>query len=60
MMPRYDIRCLTCGKEEEISKGMNQDLPPCEVCGGKVEQILSPSSSFVLKGSGWAATGYSK
>jgi hypothetical protein len=32
-------------------------MQKCPSCGGKVDQMISPSA-FVLKGSGWYATDY--
>lgn len=59
-MPRYDIRCMVCGKEEEISKKMAEELPPCSTCGAQVIQMPPSSATFVLKGRGWARDGYQR
>lgn len=58
-MPTYDYLCTECGNEFEVRQRMT-DLPvkTCEKCGGEVTKLIS-SGSFVLKGSGWHADGYS-
>lgn len=57
-MPKYDVKCQVCAQEWEISKGMNQDLPPCPTCGGPVDQLPPKATNFILKGRGWAKDGY--
>ena len=58
-MPRYDLECAACQHRWEVQRGMNQDNPPCPVCGGVAVQLPPTGTGFVLKGGGWAASGYS-
>lgn len=58
-MPTYDYMCGKCEYEFEIKQRISD--PPvktCEKCGGEVTKLIS-SSTFVLKGGGWYADGYS-
>lgn len=54
----YDLKCKTCGKEWTVNQTINDPNPDCE-CGGKTEKLIS-SSTFILKGKGWAKDGYAK
>ncbi len=59
-MPIYEYLCEECGALlEKIQKFSDAPLTHCEKCNGKVNKVLS-QSSFVLKGSGWYMTDYSK
>lgn len=60
-VPRYDLQCAACTNLWEAQRGMNAPNPPCPQCGStQVEQLINTGTQFVLKGSGWAATNYSK
>jgi putative FmdB family regulatory protein len=39
-MPNYDVRCESCGKELEITHGINESHPKCE-CGGQQETVFN-------------------
>lgn len=57
-MPTYSLKCANdhC---YESQHGINLPHPPCPTCGTvEVEWVPQPTG-FVLKGSGWAASGYS-
>ena len=59
-MPLYEYQCSKCSYVWELIQRMS-DAPPksCPECRGrKVGKLLS-RTSFVLKGSGWYADGYS-
>lgn len=58
-MPRYDVQCPVCAVTEEIQRSMTAPNPPCPTCGAARVQLPS-RTGFVLKGGGWAASGYSK
>ena len=59
-MPRYDLECVNAHRFE-VQRGMNQPNPPCPICGSpEVAQLPPVRTSFVLRGSGWAATSYVK
>lgn len=62
MAPTYEYECAnaSCGcVTEKVCKFTERfDAPACEQCGSATHQIIS-STSFVLKGSGWAQDGYS-
>lgn len=58
-MPLYEYRCESCGKVFEfIQKFTDEPVKECPECGGCLTKLIS-STSFVLKGSGWYADGYS-
>lgn len=63
-MPRYEFECKKCKDVIELVKSINDEsCPLCckEGCDGiEMERILSVSTTFHLKGLGWAAEGYSK
>ena len=59
-MPLYEYECSKCSYSWELIQRMS-DAPPktCPECRSrKVGKLLS-RTSFVLKGSGWYADGYS-
>lgn len=58
-MPLYQYQCPTCGRTVEKIKNINDDSnEECE-CGSIAVKIIS-QSTFILKGGGWYASGYSK
>jgi putative FmdB family regulatory protein len=58
-MPIYEYRCHGCGEMlEVIQKFSDVPLRECPECRGKLAKLVS-NTSFVLKGSGWYADGYS-
>lgn len=58
-MPIYEYNCQDCKQIfEEWQKDYEERDIPCPVCGGHASRIMS-STSFVLKGGGWYASGYS-
>lgn len=58
-MPIYEYNCAKCGVFEVTQRITENPLRKCPTCKGKVERIVS-RTSFILKGSGWYATDYSK
>ncbi len=59
-MPIYEYNCQDCKQIfEEWQKDYEERDIPCPVCGGKATRLIS-STSFVLKGGGWYASGYSE
>ncbi len=60
-MPIYEYKCNSCNTVfEEIQKFSDDPVKKCRHCSStKVEKLIS-QSSFVLKGGGWYADGYSK
>lgn len=58
-MPIYEYNCQDCKQIfEEWQKDYEERDIPCPVCGGKATRLIS-NTSFVLKGGGWYASGYS-
>ena len=58
-MPIYEYGCSECGKHiEAFQKIIDEPLTLCPECGGELSKLIS-STSFVLKGGGWYADGYS-
>lgn len=59
-MPIYEYRCNDCDQVfEEWQKSFEETAIPCPICGGLAHRIIS-QTSFVLKGSGWYVTDYSR
>ena len=59
-MPLYEYRCEKCEDiSETIQKFSDPPLTTCEVCGGKLERLLS-ASAIQFKGSGWYVNDYGK
>lgn len=57
-MPIYEYGCVECGKQIEAFQKINDaPLTVCPECGGELSKMIS-NTSFVLKGSGWYADGY--
>ena len=59
-MPLYEYRCLKCDAHfEKIQKFSDPPIRKCEICGGRLEQLLS-SPAIQFKGSGWYITDYAR
>ena len=59
-MPIYEYCCEDCRQIfEEWQKDFKDREKVCPVCGGTSQRLIS-NTSFVLKGGGWYASGYSK
>ncbi len=57
-MPLYEYQCDHCGEIFEIiQKFSDSPLFECELCGGKLERLLSPPA-IQFKGDGWYVTDY--
>ena len=57
-MPTYEYECSKCPRVFEVRQRISEEpLETCEVCGGPVRRLLSPST-FILKGGGWYVTDY--
>ncbi len=61
-MPTYQYRCKECGCEKEIFQRMSDDaLKTCPECSAETfERVISGEGGFLLKGSGFHKTDYSK
>ena len=64
-MPIYEFQCPSCKRVSEAI--MKVDDPPliCGDCEAKglpceMNKLLSKGGTFILKGGGWYADGYSK
>jgi putative FmdB family regulatory protein len=59
-LPLYEYRCPQCGARfEKIQKFSDPPIKTCEICGGRLEQVLS-SPAIQFKGSGWYITDYAR
>jgi putative FmdB family regulatory protein len=60
-MALYEYMCDHCNKITTRSFDINSDIDEikCDYCGKKAKKIIS-HSTFILKGGGWYAEGYSK
>ena len=61
-MPTYEFRCRECAQVFEKFMRMSAKNPPlsCAFCGSHSVDRVVLSSTFQLKGGGWAADGYHK
>lgn len=58
-MPIYEYECKSCENVFEVQQRMSDGpLKECPECKGEVKKLVS-ASSFMLKGGGWYADGYS-
>lgn len=58
-MPIYEYECLQCQKViEVVQKFSDEPMTTCPHCSGELKKLIS-SSTFLLKGGGWYADGYS-
>lgn len=62
-MPMFDYKCTACGAvTKDVYRKYSSEVPvECSECGAVLsdEDKLVGSSSFSLKGMGWAKDGYS-
>jgi len=62
-MPIYTYECKECGGSKEVIKSIKEidDRVECERCTTthQMKRVVS-SSTFILKGDGWAVDGYDK
>ena len=60
-MPTYDYECESCKTVVEQVHRISEKpkKSKCSCCGGKLIKLIS-TPTFVLKGEGWASSGYSK
>jgi putative FmdB family regulatory protein len=57
-VPTYEYQCEKCQRVFEVRQRITEPaLTTCEVCGGHVKRLLSPTP-FILKGEGWYVTDY--
>ena len=60
-MPIYEYKCDLCNcLWEEIQKFSDDPLTVCKSCEkeGGVHKLLPGAMNFILRGGGWANTGY--
>ena len=57
-MPTYEYECTNGHQFEAEQRITEKPLERCEVCRAKVRRLIS-ATSFILKGGGWYADGYS-
>lgn len=59
-MPTYEYACDACGHEFEREQRMSEDpIKKCPKCGKMKARRMIGGASFILKGGGWYADGYS-
>lgn len=60
-MPLYEYKCPKCKQIRDVILSFSETNygVVCAECGGPMEKAVA-SSSFVLKGGGWANEGYGK
>jgi putative FmdB family regulatory protein len=57
-VPTYEYECGGCHRVFEVRQRISEPaLTTCDVCGGAVRRLLSPTP-FILKGGGWYVTDY--
>jgi len=58
-MPVYEYECTNCNYKFEERQGINdRSLEICPRCQGKVRRVISKSTNFILKGSGFYNNDY--
>jgi putative FmdB family regulatory protein len=60
-MPTYEYACAACGDAWEVEQRITEPaLKKCPACGkNAAKRQISGGGTFILKGSGWYADGYS-
>ena len=59
-MPTYEYACISCNHQFEVEQSIKDEpLIECLNCKEKSLKRLISNTSFVLRGSGWAADNYS-
>ena len=58
-MPTYDYECTKGHTFDVFQRITDEPLVKCQTCRAKARRVIS-AASFILKGSGWYADGYSK
>jgi len=56
-MPIYEYTCDQCSTRAEVLQKMDDPAPLCGKCKKPMSKMIS-STTFSLKGSGWASDGY--
>lgn len=58
-MPTYEYQCRKCKRRHEAFQSITaKALTTCPRCGGKLTRLISSSSGFLFKGSGFYITDY--
>jgi putative FmdB family regulatory protein len=58
-MPLFEFKCPGCGAQVQKLQRYDDAAPKCRECEPEPEMIRQVSrTSFVLKGGGWASSGY--
>lgn len=58
-MPTYEYQCRKCKRRHEAFQSITaKALAKCPRCGGKLTRLISSSSGFLFKGSGFYITDY--
>jgi putative FmdB family regulatory protein len=59
-MPTYEYECEKCKHQFETQQSIKEEpLVDCPACKEKSLKRLIGNTTFILKGSGWAADNYS-
>jgi len=56
----YEYKCDCCGYEWEEDQSIKDDpISICPKCNEELaKRLISSGNAFILKGGGWASTGY--
>lgn len=57
-MPIYEYECKACGTLSEVIQKVGEDPPTCTCNTVMVKRVST--TSFILKGGGWATDGYGR
>ena len=58
-MPTYEYQCQKCKRRHEAFQAITaKPLTKCPKCGGLLKRLISSSSGFLFKGSGFYITDY--
>lgn len=61
-MPIYEYQCSSCNVRSEVTRGIKEEevVPRCSTCDDHPKMVrVITTTSFILKGKGWAKDGYS-
>jgi putative FmdB family regulatory protein len=62
-MPLYEFECPECSHTKELIlsiKAVETEEVICEECSAIMRAIEYSLNTFILRGGGWAASGYNK
>jgi len=56
-MPIFEYRCVRCGHTFEALAKRDDPSPPCALCAGETDKLMSAHKGVVMKGKAEKMTG---